>query len=304
MFSNRMLGGIAVVSSLVFSAISGVPAAAAQAERGEISSAQSSRPTPGKQRQPGAHRAVTEFAISKAAIEAGKLVVVGTTRRPDRVVVLDQKFRTRSGADKVFQFSGVYLPRDCVVRLDSVGETIEALVQFCGPQGRRGRPGEAGPEGPQGPQGLKGDTGNQGPQGPQGAQGEPGPQGAQGPQGDPGPQGPQGPQGQAGVGAGYWWYQQEWVAAGQSVPLKYADGANLNHLFRGFVTCLPMNAGGNFFEISHWVVEQFEVARINFGTSSWTVSPTVSVVGGVVSMSHANPGSLLIRCRFERLGDW
>lgn len=297
MLSNRMLGGIAAVSFLAFSGAYGAPATAA----GEVSSSLSTRQAGEKQRRPGAPRALREFAIWKAAIEHGRLLVLGTTRRSGRPVVLDEKFGVRSDADNVFQFSELYFPRDCIIRLDSAGETIEALVQFCGPQGKRGTRGEDGP------QGLKGDTGDQGPQGPKGDQGDPGPQGPAGPkgdkgdQGDPGPQGPQGPQGAAGVGADKWWYQEEWVPAGQSVPLKYPDGSNLNHLFRGFVTCLPTNASSSSFETSHWVVEQFELARINFGQSDWMISPTLSVVGGAVSVSHASPGNLIIRCRFEKL---
>jgi hypothetical protein len=298
MLSIRVIGGVAAGFSLVAVAVAAVPAAAAPTDRAEACASQSAGATKQKRRIKAARRAATELAVCKAAVEEGRLIVVGTTSRPNLPVVLDQKYTARSDAAGVFRYGGLYLPTDCVLRLDSAGETIRALVQFCGPKGRRG---EAGPKG------AKGATGAAGPQGPQGVQGEPGPQGAQGPQGDPGPQGlqgPQGPQGAAGVGAGYWWYQQEWVGAGQSVTLKYADGSNLNHLFRGFVTCLPMNAISNFFDISHWAVDQYEIARIPLEPASAYTAPTLSVVNGVVSMSHRSSGNLLVRCRFERLGDW
>ncbi len=48
------------------------------------------------------------FSVTRAAIEKGSLVVIGTTRRPRQNVQLDGRYATRSGADRIFSFEKAY----------------------------------------------------------------------------------------------------------------------------------------------------------------------------------------------------
>lgn len=148
--------------------------------------------------------AAGELSVVSAAIENGRLSVVGVTDSPRARVVLDGRFRTRSNGRNVFRFDLLYRPGDCQVEVSSGDGKAEALVQYCGadgPQGPRGAQGRQGPKGPRGAQGKLGPTGPAGAPGPQGAsgpageQGKQGKQGPAGPTGAPGPVGPQGPTG-------------------------------------------------------------------------------------------------------------
>jgi len=75
-------------------------------------------------------------SLSKVAIEAGNLVIVGKTRAAGRTVKLDDGVATTvSDGNGDFSFELVYLPADCVVDL-KVGATIKtAAVADCGPKG-------------------------------------------------------------------------------------------------------------------------------------------------------------------------
>jgi len=169
-------------------------------------------------------------SLSKATIEAGRLVITGTTTGPNMTVTLDDGVaKTKSDARGYFSFRLAYLPEDCAVDL-AVGKTSEtAIVANCGPKGvrpqgawnrktsyaandvvthdgaswraktdnRKKRPDrtpkvweEFAAKGDAGPAGAKGDAGAAGPQGPQGPAGA---DGAKGDTGDTGPQGPAGP---------------------------------------------------------------------------------------------------------------
>jgi hypothetical protein len=132
------------------------------------------------------------FAVRKAAIENGALIIAGTTTKPRKIVRLDGKYTTRSNRHGSFQFKKRYLPDDCIVHVKSGRKSVTALVQNCGPQGKPGQDGKRGPKGETGPLGA---TGPQGSTGPQGPQGNPGPQGPQGIQGDTGAPGTAGQSG-------------------------------------------------------------------------------------------------------------
>jgi hypothetical protein len=300
MISQRILGSIAVSCFFAAAAIGAAPAFAAQGVRGDPTAKERASAV-GTQRATAGSRSTASFAVTKVAIEAGRLVVTGTTAVAYQPVTIQQRFTVRSDAARIFRFSVLYRPDNCAIWVDSAGQRITALVQYCGPKGKPGEQGPRGVAGPAGIQGAKGDMGDEGPQGPQGIKGDPGATGPQGPQGPVGAQGPQGPQGPAGVGAGHWWYQEEWVQPGQSIPLKFPDGNFLNGQFRGFVTCLPLNAISTAIEMSHWVVEQFEVTRINLGLDAGGITPRLSVVNGWVSISHGSDGVRVIRCRLENL---
>lgn len=135
------------------------------------------------------------FAVHKAAVEQGRLVVVGTTKRPGQTVKLDRRFSTRSNHLGVFSFSLLYLPDNCIIKAVSGEARRRVLVQYCGPQGEAGEPGPKGAKGAKGPKGPKGATGATGPAGPRGPTGPQGADGAPGPQGPGGPAGPQGASG-------------------------------------------------------------------------------------------------------------
>ncbi len=146
--------------------------------------------------------AAGELSVVSAAIENGRLSVVGVTDGPRARVVLDGRFRTRSNGRNVFRFDLLYRPGDCQVEVSSGDGKAEALVQYCGadgPQGPRGAQGKQGPKGPRGAQGKQGVKGPAGPTGAPGPQGPSGPAGEQGKPGLQGPAGPIGPQGPTGV---------------------------------------------------------------------------------------------------------
>jgi len=144
--------------------------------------------------------------VTLAAIQAGKLVVEGTTAVPKTAVRLDDRFRVTSAKiTGQFRFDLVYLPSTCIVELKTSSGADQVVVAGCGLQGP---PGETGPAGPPGPTGAQGETGERGQrgakgvagaEGPAGPAGEPGPQGPVGPAGGIGPQGPAGPRGVKGA---------------------------------------------------------------------------------------------------------
>jgi hypothetical protein len=126
----------------------------------------------------------TGIELTRATIEAGRLIIEGTTPTGRTRVYLDIKASVQSKKNGSFRFSLVKWPVDCVVNLRTIDGSDEALIGNCGPKG------DAGPRGAGGP------TGSQGPKGDVGAMGSPGPQG---PKGDEGPEGPKGPEGPAGI---------------------------------------------------------------------------------------------------------
>lgn len=178
--------------------------------------------------------AQARIAVTKASIEAGRLVIEGTTPQARQRVTLDGRHTATSNANRRFGFSLAYHPASCVVDLTAGAATARAVVADCGPRGvtprgawkkgeaysaddlvtlqgstwraRRAskgkRPDRSAPDWER--FAAKGDAGQRGltgPQGPQGNAGPRGPQGATGPQGPQGPQGPKGEKGDPGITA-------------------------------------------------------------------------------------------------------
>lgn len=127
----------------------------------------------------------TGIVLTKAAHEAGRLVVKGRTRQRWQLVRLDDPLRSKRSnrRTRAFTFIVEMHPGDCEIVL-TVGRKKDVVkVSSCGPKG------DPGPAGVQGPAGDKGDSGPMGPMGPAGAMGPAGPQGvpgADGVKGDPG----------------------------------------------------------------------------------------------------------------------
>jgi hypothetical protein len=180
------------------------------------------------------------ITLNDAKIANGKLVVSGTSSKPNSAVTLDGQFTATSNAAKSFAFNVLYHPDTCVVELKE-GSTapLRAVVANCGTRGvnPRGawdattkyvgddivtslgsswrakkenlnRPPSRHPTlweqfVAKGDQGTAGPTGARGPQGATGAAGPQGPAGPTGSQGASGSAGPQGPQGPSGIVATY-----------------------------------------------------------------------------------------------------
>lgn len=166
-----------------------------------------------------------QITVTEATVEAGKLVVAGTTPQPNQKITLDDQFSAKSKASRAFKFSlDDYLPPSCIVALKAGPLVTTAVVANCGPRGvtargpwnaeddyvaddlvtfegstwraKRASTGKTPVAGKNWEIfASAGDTGATGPEGPQGIQG---PMGATGPQGEPGPEGPIGPTGAEG----------------------------------------------------------------------------------------------------------
>ncbi|MCT8973387.1 hypothetical protein [Microbaculum marinisediminis] len=103
-----------------------------------------------------------KLVVFDAAIAGGKLMVRGVASEPGQLVRLDGRYRTRSDERQYFEFAHVYLPDDCIVRLRAGNRRARAVVQNCGPRGRKGRPGARGAAGGPGPAGASGIAGTYG----------------------------------------------------------------------------------------------------------------------------------------------
>ena len=94
---------------------------------------------------PAASAQAADLSVSDARIEAGKLVITGTSATPNMRVRLDGQsgagFNVTSTATGEFNFSLVYLPSDCIVTLQkltlpsTLGAPAHAVVSDCGPRG-------------------------------------------------------------------------------------------------------------------------------------------------------------------------
>jgi hypothetical protein len=167
--------------------------------------------------------------IDSAKIVAGKLVVAGSSTTGTKIR-LDGKYGAAIDANDNFAFSLTYLPPDCIIDLQVIGETAStpAVVALCGPKGVNPRgawsstvdyalddvvtnqgsswralapstgklPTLATPEWERFV--AKGDTGQAGPSGPQGVAGLQGPAGPKGDTGNTGSAGAAGPAGATG----------------------------------------------------------------------------------------------------------
>ncbi|WP_436643381.1 hypothetical protein [Microbaculum sp. FT89] len=110
----------------------------------------------------GAAATASKLIVLDAAIAGGKLIVRGVTPEPGQPVRLDGRYRTRSDDRQYFEFAHVYLPGDCIVKLRAGNRRARAVVQYCGPRGRKGRSGARGAAGEPGPRGASGIAGTYG----------------------------------------------------------------------------------------------------------------------------------------------
>ena len=86
-----------------------------------------------------------DLTVTSAKIEAGRLVITGTTASSRMRVRLDGQtaapFNVMSSLQRTFAFSLVYHPGDCVVALQkltppsTLGPAVRAVVADCGPRG-------------------------------------------------------------------------------------------------------------------------------------------------------------------------
>lgn len=251
---------------------------------------------------PGVHAAT----VTKATIEAGKLVIEGTTKKPKAKVKIDKTFKTRSNRKKLFSFSLAYHPDDCVVSLLEAGEADDVVIGNCGETGKRGRRGKRGFQGDAGepgPQGLTGEKGDNGDKGDTGAKGDTGSQGLRGDKGD------KGDPGEDGAGAGKWWYQEETVSSSTSAILKFENGGQF-YRARGFVACTTINMVDENNVTSYWSVfhsdsgliggTQYAEELLLSGAAS-IGKPILFVEDNIIKFKINSVFDLNVRCRIERL---
>lgn len=136
----------------------------------------------------------TGIVLTKAAHEAGRLVIRGRTARPRQAVALDApSVRRRSAGDRTFEILADLTPGDCEIVLRIGARSDVVRLSACGPSGPRGERGDDGAPGPAGPSAYQAAAGAGFP----GTEadwlaslaGSPGPAGGPGPTGDPGPAG-------------------------------------------------------------------------------------------------------------------
>ena len=160
-----------------------------------------------------------DITVTSAKLQAGRLVITGTTVSPGMRVRLDGQaaapFNVMSTLQKAFTFSLVYHPGDCVVALQkltppsTLGPAVSAVVSDCGPRGLlpRGIWNGTTPYAVDDLVVLDGSSwrakvNNSNKRPPNAAYWEHfAAKGDQGDSGEPGPVGPQGPQGPSGNGA-------------------------------------------------------------------------------------------------------
>lgn len=155
-------------------------------------------------------------ALTKLAIQAGRLIVSGVAAPGERVTI-DRKFTTEAASTGLFKAALVYLPATCRVSLSTALGADQAIVANCAPvedaaadeeaaakaKCNPSRPatcvGPRGPRGPKGATGAAGATGATGATGDAGATGATGATGTTGAAGTTGATGPQGPTGIVGT---------------------------------------------------------------------------------------------------------
>jgi hypothetical protein len=117
-----------------------------------------------------------ELKIEKAVVAAGKLVVTGTTAKPNQVVeIVNTGDRTISLRNRRFGFSLAYLPDDCILQLKVENEQVEGIVVTgCLRRGNNGKDGRDGKDGMAGRDGKDGKDGRDGKPGKDGKDGKDG----------------------------------------------------------------------------------------------------------------------------------
>ncbi|MCC6887881.1 MAG: hypothetical protein IT536_05035 [Hyphomicrobiales bacterium] len=86
-----------------------------------------------------------EITVLRAEYAGGVLVVRGETSRPNQIVTLDRRYRTRTNRYGEFRFRIPYLPSDCLVTIRAGQEVRPARVANCDMR-LRGLPGRPVPE--------------------------------------------------------------------------------------------------------------------------------------------------------------
>ena len=127
-----------------------------------------------------------ELIISAASVRQGAVQVSGSGAAPGAKIYWEDQEVTIATGTGAFRFSSKQLPRTCIGKLRAPDESIDVVLQFCGPLGPQGPPGPKGDQGPAGPKGDVGSAGPKGDQGPAGGIGPTGPAGKDGAQGLPG----------------------------------------------------------------------------------------------------------------------
>ncbi len=224
-----------------------------------------------------------QITVTTASVEAGKLVVEGTTPQANQKITLDDAFSAKSKGSRAFKFSlDDYLPPSCIVALKAGALTTTAVVANCGPRGLTARGAWNGEDdyvaddlvtfggsswrakrANTGKTPVAGKTwevfasaGDPGATGPEGPQGETGPAGDAGPQGEIGPEGPQGatgPQGSTGA-TGPQGIIDVWQIAG--VPSETSGVAGYTFTFTPGFRTITIGAGQKVFAISSMSARQ------------------------------------------------
>ena len=143
--------------------------------------------------------AAAQIKVGDAEITGGKLVISGSTAKPDQSVMLDDNFKTTSDRRGRFTFRLDYLPSSCISTVKSGQDSERVVIGRCGPAGAQGQKGDAGPAGAAGPIGAAGPAGAAGARGEAGMAGAAGARGEAGPKGDTGSAGAAGARGEAGL---------------------------------------------------------------------------------------------------------
>jgi hypothetical protein len=255
------------------------------------------------------------IVVTDAKIASGKLVVTGTSSKPNSTMTLEGQFTATSNTAKTFNFNVLYHPDDCLVELTEAGSStpVRAVVANCGTRGvnprgawnattkyladdivtslgsswraKRDSHNRAPSSSPtfweqfaaKGDQGAAGPTGAAGSQGATGATGPQGPTGPAGAQGPAGPTGPQGQQGASGVVATY-------SLTGHPGTSSIAANSN-NWVFVGPTVMVTLTAGDRV----------TGSAGISLGTTSWFAAQFAHSIcsqfngsGSIYSLTNGN----------------
>lgn len=74
-----------------------------------------------------------DLLVDKAEYAAGVLVVEGSTPYQNQYVVLDKRYRERTGRGGRFVFRIKYLPQNCTIQLVAGSRKRQVQVQNCEP---------------------------------------------------------------------------------------------------------------------------------------------------------------------------
>ena len=78
----------------------------------------------------GVGTATAEIRVDQSHYRNGTLTIVGRTE-PDKTVILDGKYKTKSDADGDFTFTEHYKPDTCMSEIHSGGSDYGAVISGC-----------------------------------------------------------------------------------------------------------------------------------------------------------------------------